>query len=86
MVSKMTKEEFIKRIVANGWKYEESSLQGKCQCGDIIIYLKSDEEYNFYLQLPDKEIGYLNSIVDISFTPFRMLIQWETYQEWYLIY
>ena len=82
----MTKEEFIASIKAEGWEYEDSPLQGKCQCGDIVVYLKSDDFNNYYLQLPDNEIGYLDSIVEVSFTPFRMLIQWDTYREWYLIY
>ena len=82
----MTKREFTTKLKNEGWVVEKYTSCEKWKCGDISILLKSDETGNPYIQLSDVDWGYIENIEQLSFTPFRILIQWNMYQEWYLKY
>lgn len=82
----MTKQEFTTRLKKEGWSVKKYSDYENWQCGDVTLTLKYDNEGDTIIELTDDEWGYLNKIEGISFTPYRILIQWEAYQEWYLKY
>lgn len=82
----MTKQEFTALLKNQGWEKKVFSSYERWICGKVILYIKNDCKGKPYVKYSDKEWGYIETIKNVNFTPFRILIQWNLCQEWYLQY
>lgn len=82
----MKKSKLENLLMENGWICEIKNNAQKWKRGDAILYLARDFNGKYFLQLSEDEWGYINGIYSIEFTPFRILIRWDNYQEWYITY
>lgn len=82
----MTKKELVILLDKQGWcKYQGNNVE-RWQKGDALISIFKNPHGNYLLSNSTGDVKPLSDLKTISFTPFRVLVSWSGYSEWYMIY
>lgn len=81
----MKRSKIIRKLKENGWKQSINDKTVWCYGRASISFFKDEDEKEFVMSSRG-DCGAIDNIQMISLTPFRILIQWKSLEEWYIIY
>ncbi len=81
----MRQSRIVKKLRENGWKQSINDKTIWCYGRASIMFYK-DEDEKVYIMSSRGDCGAVENIRMITLTPYRILIQWKSFEEWYIIY
>lgn len=82
----MRKKTFLKRLKAQGWQNVDFSARQLLYCGNVELTLYKDENKSWCIAKNPDLVHKLSEIHELYFTPYRLIIDFGDYVEWYLKY
>ena len=82
----MKKKDFVTQLMKQGWSRYLGSNVERWQRGDALLSIFKDPCGRYCVSNSTGDVALLSEIIGLSFTPYRVFVTWDEYNEWYILY